>query len=40
VMDETGQILRRDPNADKENPRYQDLIDEVEFSAAPAVGLR
>jgi hypothetical protein len=40
VMNETGQIARRDPEKEKENLRYQDLLDEVEFESNPQVGLR
>jgi hypothetical protein len=40
VMDESGQIVRRDPEKEKDNVRYQDLLDEIEFATNPTVGLR
>jgi hypothetical protein len=39
IMDENGYIARRDPEKEKDNERYQDLNDEIEF-ATPQVGLR
>jgi hypothetical protein len=40
VMDENGQVSRRNPGSDADNVRYQDLQDEVEAAANPQVGMR